>query len=90
MLKDVHATVCAHPYCARNSRRDAIFSASPTQSSRNSQGIPEKRAQLACKVRYLAKVTEPENGVNFLVCVTKSTGTLRLCLDPKDLNQAIT
>ena len=26
---------------------------------------------------------------NSLVCVTKSTGALRLCLDPKDLNQAI-
>jgi len=37
----------------------------------------------------LAKVTEPTDWVNSLVCVPKSTGTLRLCLDPKDLNCAI-
>ena len=37
----------------------------------------------------LAKVTEPTDWVNSLVCVTKNTGALRLCLDPKDLNQAI-
>ena len=37
----------------------------------------------------LAKVTEPTDWVNSLVCVTKSTGALRLCLDPKDLNRAI-
>ena len=37
----------------------------------------------------LAKFTKPTDRVNFLVCVTKSTGALRLCLDPKDLNRAI-
>ena len=37
----------------------------------------------------LAKVTEPTNWVNSLVCVTKNTGALRLYLDPKDLSQAI-
>ena len=37
----------------------------------------------------LAKVTEPTDWVNSLVCVTKSNGALRLCLDPKDLNRAI-
>ena len=37
----------------------------------------------------LAKVTEPTDWVNSLVWVTKNTGALRLCLDPKDLNQAI-
>ena len=37
----------------------------------------------------LAKVTEPTDWVNSLVCVTKSTGALRLCLDPKDLNRTI-
>ena len=37
----------------------------------------------------LAKITEPTDWVNFLVCVTKSNGALRLCLDPKDLNRAI-
>ena len=37
----------------------------------------------------LAKVTKPTDWVNSFVCVTKSTGALRLCLDPEDLNQAI-
>ena len=39
--------------------------------------------------RILAKVTEPTDWVNSLVCVTKSNSALRLCLDPKDLNQVI-
>ena len=30
----------------------------------------------------LAKVTEPTDWVNSLVCITKSTGALQLCLDP--------
>ena len=37
----------------------------------------------------LAKVTEPTDWVNSLVCVTKSDAVLRLCLDPKYLNRAI-
>ena len=37
----------------------------------------------------IAKVDEPTDWVNSLVCVTKANGTLRLCLDPKDLNRAI-
>ena len=37
----------------------------------------------------IAKVDEPTDWVNSLVCVTKSNGALRLCLDPKDLNRAI-
>ena len=37
----------------------------------------------------IARVDEPTDWVNFLVCVTKSNGALRLCLDPKDLNRAI-
>jgi len=37
----------------------------------------------------LAKVSEPTDWVNSLVCVAKSTGKLCLCLDPKDLNCAI-
>ena len=30
----------------------------------------------------LAKVTEPTDWINSLVCITKSTGALQLCLDP--------
>ena len=37
----------------------------------------------------ITTVDEPTDWVNLLVCVTKSNGTLRLCLDPKDLNHAI-
>ena len=37
----------------------------------------------------MVKVDEPIDWVNSLVCVTKKNGTLRLCLDPKDLNRAI-
>jgi hypothetical protein len=37
----------------------------------------------------IAKVSEPTDWVNSLVCVTKPDGSLRLCLDPKDLNKAI-
>ncbi len=41
------------------------------------------------KQGIIARVDEPTDWVNSLVCVTKSNGALRLCLDPKDLNQAI-
>ena len=37
----------------------------------------------------MSKVDEPTDWVNSLVCVTKNNGSLRLCLDPKDLNKAI-
>ena len=37
----------------------------------------------------LAKVAEPTDWVNSLVCVAKTIGALRLCLDPKNLNCAI-
>ena len=37
----------------------------------------------------ITKVSEPTDWVNSLVCVTKPNGSLRLCLDPKDLNKAI-
>jgi hypothetical protein len=38
--------------------------------------------------QIICKVTAPTNWVNSLVCVTKSsTGMLRICLDPKVLNE---
>ena len=37
----------------------------------------------------IAKVDRPTDWVNLCVCVTKPNGTLRLCLDTKDLNKAI-
>lgn len=37
----------------------------------------------------ITKVDEPTDWVNSLVCSTKRNGSIRLCLDPKDLNCAI-
>ena len=37
----------------------------------------------------ITKVTKPTNWVNSLVIREKDNGRLRLCLDPKDLNEAI-
>ena len=37
----------------------------------------------------IAKVTQPTDWVNSLVIREKENGQLRLCLDPKDLNEAI-
>jgi len=37
----------------------------------------------------ISKVTEPTDWVNSLVTVEKADGSLRVCLDPKDLNNAI-
>ena len=41
------------------------------------------------KSGVLCKVDQPTDWVNNLVVVEKSNGSLRLCLDPKDLNKAI-
>ncbi len=41
------------------------------------------------KQGILAKVKRPTDWVNSCLCVTKANGTIRLCLDPKDLNKAI-
>lgn len=40
-------------------------------------------------LEIICKVTEPTEWVNSLVTVQKADGSLRLCLDPKDLNDAI-
>lgn len=37
----------------------------------------------------ISKVTQPTDWVNSLVVVEKPNGNLRICLDPKDLNQAV-
>ena len=37
----------------------------------------------------IEKVTHPTEWVNSIVVVEKKNGSLRVCLDPKDLNQAI-
>ena len=38
---------------------------------------------------FLTPVTYPTDWVNSCVCVTKSNGKLRLCLDSRDLNKAM-
>ena len=50
---------------------------------------PLKRELDALVKQDIAKVGEPADWVNLLVCVTKANGTLQLCLDLKDLNHAI-
>ncbi len=49
------------------------------------------REELDSLVRkgILSPVSQPTDWVNSMVCVTKPNGKLKLCLDPKDLNQAI-
>ena len=39
--------------------------------------------------QVICKVTEPTSWVNSLVCVEKPNGQLRVCLDPKALNDNI-
>ena len=38
----------------------------------------------------IEKVTEPTDWVSSLVYARKQSGKLRICLDPRDLNKAIT
>ena len=49
----------------------------------------KKELESLVKQGIIKKVEQPTDWVNLLVCVTKSSGALRLCLDPKDLNRAI-
>ena len=45
--------------------------------------------QRIMKLGIIVPVQEPTDWVNSLVAVEKPDGTLRLCLDPRDLNKAI-
>ena len=45
--------------------------------------------QRMIKLKIIVPVHEPTDWVNSLVCVEKPDGSLRLCLDPRDLNKAI-
>jgi hypothetical protein len=51
-------------------------------------GLKEELNSLVEK-GILSPVTQPTDWVNSFVCVTKPSGKIRLCLDPKDLNKAI-
>ena len=50
--------------------------------------MKEKLDQMECD-SIIAKVDKPTDWVNSLVIVEKKDGSLRLCLDPKDLNKVI-
>ena len=50
--------------------------------------LKEKLDQME-RDEIIAKVDKPTNWVNSLVIVEKKDGSLRLCLDPKDLNKVI-
>ena len=50
--------------------------------------LKEKLDQME-REEIIAKVDKPTNWVNSLVIVEKKDGSLRLCVDPKDLNQVI-
>ncbi|XP_046812674.1 uncharacterized protein K02A2.6-like [Lucilia cuprina] len=41
------------------------------------------------KIEVIKEVKEPTDWVNSIVLVTKSNGTLRICLDPRNLNKVI-
>ena len=45
--------------------------------------------QRMIKLKIIVPIQEPTDWVNSLVAVEKPDGTLRLCLDPRDLNKAI-
>ena len=49
----------------------------------------KKTLDLLVEQDILAPVTEPTPWISSMVAVPKSDGRLRICLDPKDLNQAI-
>ncbi|KAK9675219.1 hypothetical protein QE152_g40523 [Popillia japonica] len=42
-----------------------------------------------CKMQIIAKETNPSEWVSNLVVIEKTDGSLRLCLDPQDLNKCI-
>ena len=49
----------------------------------------KKELNRMVKGDIVRKVDEPTDWVSNVVCVTKSNGQLRICLDPKDLNRAL-
>jgi len=42
-----------------------------------------------CDLRIISKINEPTDWVNKIAIVEKPNGSVRICLDPKDLNNAI-
>ena len=52
---------------------------------------PKIQEELACmeNPEVIEKVTEPTNWVNSMVTIIKPNGSLRICIDPRNLNKAI-
>ena len=77
--------------CSLNLKKDAIPVVCPPRKT--PFGLREKlKTELDSmeSKQIICKVTEPTEWVNSLVCVEKqSTGKLRVCLDPKALNENI-
>ena len=53
------------------------------------RGKLKKELEHMVDLNIITPVTEPTDWVNSLVVVEKPNGSLRICLDPRDLNQAI-
>lgn len=49
----------------------------------------KKELDRLVKEEILSPVTQPSDWVNSFVCVSKPSGKIRLCLDPRDLNKVI-
>lgn len=49
----------------------------------------KKELERMTMLGVIKKIEEPTDWVSSLVCVKKKNGELRLCMDPKDLNENI-
>ena len=52
-------------------------------------GKLKKEFEHMVDLNIITPITEPTDWANSLVVVEKSNGSLRICLDPRDLNQAV-
>jgi len=61
----------------------------PRQIPYSLKGRLQQSLEKNVRLGVLKKVNQPTDWINNLVIVEKKDGSLRLCLDPKDLNKAI-
>lgn len=61
----------------------------PNRIPRKLRRRPKKELDWLCRLGIIEPVNEPQEWLNKLVIVEKEDGTLRLCPDPSDLNEAI-
>ncbi|XP_029645379.1 uncharacterized protein K02A2.6-like [Octopus sinensis] len=74
-----------------NSRPQYQTNCSPTspRPSRTKREAEDRVGQNGKKKEIITKVTRPTDWVNSIVIKEKPNGTLRICLDPRDLNKAL-